>query len=128
MKKLKYEARGVTAAVIISTVAPTGDPALDDILEMTESAFVARAEEYALARRDAFLSMTAAERRRALPAKISLSCVKSGGDIAQITLTAALESDGVSREKKTSFFFDAPSSLASKKPKRQKIKTSREKL
>ena len=128
MKKLKYETRGVTAAVVISRIAPTGDPALDSFLKEAEDAFIARAEKYAEARRGEAEKMTPRERRRLAPVKIVLSLEKSGGPVALVTLTATLASDGRTTEKKTSFFWDGASSTVSKTPEKRKNGTSREKL
>lgn len=128
MKREKYETRGVTAAVIESKIAPTGYAALDAILGKAEAAFFACAEEHALAARDGMLKMSPRERRRASPVKIALSPEIVGEGYLRVTLTTTLDSRGVFREKKTTFFFDSFSSLISKSPKKRKINTSREKL
>ena len=39
MKRERFEARGVTAAVITSTVAPSGDAALDGLIGRAEQSF-----------------------------------------------------------------------------------------
>ena len=126
MKIKKYETRGVTAAVIESKIAPTGDGALDAFLAKAEEAFVAGAEEHALAVRDEMTKMSPRERRHAPPTKITLAC-ETDGD-ARVTLTATLLSGAISREKKTSFFWDGASSLMSKKAKIRKNKNSSENL
>lgn len=129
MKKLRYEARGVTAAVIESKIAPSGVAALDELLIKAEDAFVARAEEHALSRREEMMKMTAAERRRAPCERLTLTQnVERDGDTVSVTLTATSLSGGDPRSRTATFFWDAKNSLASKTaPKRRRPRPKRKK-
>lgn len=128
MKRERIEARGVTAAVIISTVAPSGDAALDNLIGRAEQSFFDGAEKLAAARRDEMMNMSARERRASRPTRVTLSSSVAGGKISRVTLTATLESRGARHEKSTTFFYDGATRLISKSAEKRKKKTSREKL